>query len=733
MAMPLNSPRPTVLALAVTALMIAPLAHADGTADPSARTLDTVKVTADGEMPGSYTVKGARTATKLDLSLRETPQSVTVVTRQRLDDMGLFSLSDVMGQVTGVSVSVTDSERINYVSRGYTIDNFQIDGMLNTFGGSIKTNTDNVIYERIEVIRGATGLTTGAGDPSGTISMIRKRPTDTFQMGANLTLGRWGNRRLEADLGGPVAWDGRIRARIVAAKQQSDSFRDVYRLDKDVFYGIVQADLSDSTLFEVGYEYQSPHTTGVTWGVVPYWGADGAPANLPRSTNLSASWSAWPIVEKTSFARLEQQLGNGWSVKGNVSHAVRDTDGSVWYGAAGYPRADGTGVTAYISHFNEHSTMDVFDVNVAGPFQLFGREHELVFGLGQSVRKGESEAMSFDSSAPGYTQVPDWRHWTGQVPVLPVTRSGRLSSQDELRQRAAYVAARLRLADPLLAVVGARYGSWETRSWAYGYDAAGNRNSTKRSGYRPDDMLTPYAGLVYDFNSIFSGYVSYTDIFKPQKSRDRNGNYLEPVVGDMYEAGVKAEFFGGLLNASAAMFEGKQDNVAEIDDSVPVNSLPDGSQAYRSTGKGNKVKGWEIETQGSIGEQWNVSAGFAHTVIRNKDGVLQRTTAPQDTFRLNASWRPGGIDGRFWLGGGATWQSRIWNTSTKADGSKANITQDAFYLLNLAGGYRFNENFSAQLNINNLLDKKYFNNVGFYSGVYWGEPRNVTMTLRWKL
>ncbi|MEN5316693.1 TonB-dependent siderophore receptor [[Pseudomonas] hibiscicola] len=732
MAMPLNLPRPSLLALAVTALMIAPLAHADGTAESSARTLDTVKVTADGEIPNSYTVKNARSATRLDLSLRETPQSVTVITRQRLDDMGLFSLSDVMGQVTGVSVSVTDSERINYVSRGYTIDNFQIDGMLNTFGGSVKTNTDSVIYERIEVIRGATGLTTGAGDPSGTISMIRKRPTDTFQMGANLTVGRWGNRRLEADLGGPVAWDGRIRARVVAAKQQSDSFRDVYSLDKDVFYGIVQADLSDSTLFEVGYEYQSPRTTGVTWGVVPYWGADGTPANLPRSTNLSASWSAWPIVEKTSFARLEQQLGNGWSVKGNISHAVRDTDGSVWYGAAGNPRADGTGVTAYISHFNEHSTMDVFDVNVGGPFQLFGREHELVFGLGQSVRKGESEGMDFDYD-DAYAVVPDWRHWTGNVPVLPVTRLGRLSSQNELRQRAAYVAARLRLADPLLAVAGARYGSWETRSWAYGYDANGNRNRTTRTGYRPDDMLTPYAGLVFDFNSIFSGYVSYTDIFKPQNYRDRNGNYLEPVVGNMYEAGVKAEFFGGLLNASAAVFEGKQDNVAEIDDSVPVNSLPDGSQAYRSTGKGNKVKGWEIETQGSIGEQWNVSAGFAHTVIRNKDGVLQRTTAPQDTFRLNTSWRPGGIDGRFWLGGGVTWHSSIWNTSTKPDRSKARITQDAFYLVNLAGGYRFNENFSAQLNINNLLDKKYFNNVGFYNGVYWGEPRNVTVTLRWKL
>ncbi|KAG0933244.1 hypothetical protein G6F31_016362 [Rhizopus arrhizus] len=165
--------------------------------------------------------------------------------------------------------------------------------------------------------------------------------------------------------------------------------------------------MSTGSTRTLGYEYQSPHTTGVTWGVVPYWGADGAPANLPRSTNLSASWSAWPIVEKTSFARLEQQLGNGWSVKGNVSHAVRDTDGSVWYGAAGYPRADGTGVTAYLSHFNEHSTMDVFDVNVGGPFQLFGREHELVFGLGQSVRKG-ARLASLDRPGAGTAGDPLW-------------------------------------------------------------------------------------------------------------------------------------------------------------------------------------------------------------------------------------------------------------------------------------------------------------------------------------
>ncbi|MCL7714248.1 TonB-dependent siderophore receptor [Stenotrophomonas mori] len=736
---PVPSPRPARLAAALaTALLLQASTVLAQSAPGQAATLDTVNVVAEDS--DSYTVKHARTATRLDLSLRHTPQSVTVLTRQQLDDMGLYALSDVMGQVTGVHVSVTDSERINYVSRGYNITNFQVDGMLNTFGGYIKTNTDSALYERIEVVRGATGLTTGAGDPSGSVNYVRKRPSDQFAMSAGMTLGRWGNHRLEADIGGPVALDGRIRARFVAAKQQSDSFRDVYRLDKDVFYGIVQADLGDRTLLEAGYEYQSPETSGVTWGVVPYWGADGKPAGLPRSTNLSARWSQWPIVEKTAFARLEQGLGRDWTLKASYTRSKRDTQGEVWYGASGYPRADGSGVGAFIGAFGERGDMQVFDLNAGGPFRLFGREHELVFGVGQSLRKGEVPAADFDY-ADSYAQVPDWRHWTGDVAPLQIVRHPWLSSRDELKQRAAYVAARLQLADPLLAVLGARYGSWETRSWSYQRGADGTLLGTTRGGYAPDDTLTPYAGLIYDVTRSLSAYVSYTDIFQPQNYRDKHNAYLEPVVGDMWEAGLKAELLDGRLNLSAALFEGEKDNVAELDDSVPEGSLPDGASAYRSTGKGNKVKGWEAEAQGSLGAHWNLSAGYAHTVIRNRLGERQNTTTPVDTFRLNSAWRPGGAWSRLSLGGGLTWQSGIWRLGNRpaddylSSGKtyKSRISQDAVVLLNAFAGYRFSDNLSAQLNITNLLDKKYYNNVGFYDGVNWGEPRNVRLSLRWKL
>lgn len=733
----LPPPRPTLLALALSAALSAPAALAQ-TAPGDATTLDAVKVVAEAD--DAYTVRHARTATRLDLSLRHTPQSVTVLTRQQLDDMGLHAMSDVMGQVTGVHVSVTDSERINYVSRGYNISNFQVDGMLNTFSGYIKTNNDSALYERIEVVRGATGLTTGAGDPSGTINYVRKRPTDQFAMSASVTAGRWGNQRLEADIGGPLALDGRVRARMVAARQQSDSFRDVYRLDKDVFYGIVQADLTSSTLLEAGYEYQSPETSGVTWGVVPYWGVDGQPANLPRSTNLSARWSQWPIVEKTAFARLEQSLGHDWSARASYTRSRRDTQGEVWYGAAGYPRPDGSGVRAYVGVFGERGDMQVLDLNAGGPFRLFGREHELVVGVGQSLRKGEVPATDY-AYPDGYDQVADWRHWDGSVAPLRVSRPGWLAAQDELKQRAAYLATRLQLADPLLAVLGARYGSWETRSWNYTRDSAGKLLGTRRGGYRPDDSLTPYAGLVYDLGAHFSAYASYTDIFQPQNYRDKDNRYLKPVVGDMWEAGLKGEFFDGLLNASAALFRGAKDNVAELDDSVPEGSLPDGASAYRSTGKGNRVKGWEVEAQGRLGERWNLSAGYAHTTVRNPQGVRQNTTTPVDTFRLNASWRPDGAWSRLSLGGGATWQSAIWRMSNRPAADYATsgrtyrspITQDAFFLLNAFASYRFNDNLSAQLNISNLLDRKYYNNVGFYDGVYWGEPRNVRLTLRWKL
>ena len=132
------------------------------------------------EGTGSYTPGTIATATRLVLTPRETPQSISVVTRQAMDDFNMKSIDDVMRYTPGITVATYDSERTAYYSRGFAIQNFQYDGipiLQDAQYSSGHTLTDTVMYDRVEILKGATGLLTGAGGPGGTINMVRKKPT----------------------------------------------------------------------------------------------------------------------------------------------------------------------------------------------------------------------------------------------------------------------------------------------------------------------------------------------------------------------------------------------------------------------------------------------------------------------------------------------------------------------------------------------------------------------------
>ncbi len=206
----------------------------------------TVQARAEGdattEGSGSFTTtRAVATATRLPLTLRETPQSVTVITRERMEQQGLANLTDALNASTGIYTSHLDTQRYSYMARGYAVDNFQVDGMLNTFSYSysyMKTNGDMAIYDRVEVVRGAAGLTTGAGDPSATVNQVRKRLTRHWQGQAAVAIGSHALRRGELDLSGPLAFDGRVRGRLVAALERANSFRPMYRTRNSALYGI---------------------------------------------------------------------------------------------------------------------------------------------------------------------------------------------------------------------------------------------------------------------------------------------------------------------------------------------------------------------------------------------------------------------------------------------------------------------------------------------------------------
>ncbi|VVN93761.1 TonB-dependent siderophore receptor [Pseudomonas fluorescens] len=710
----------------------------------SALELGATNVTAMGlasttENTESYTTGAMSTATRLNLSIKETPQSVSVVTRQQMDDFKLGSLSEAMGQTTGIVVQHNDSDRVSYSSRGYTISNFQVDGMLNTFS-YMKSDSDTIIYDRIEVVRGATGLTTGAGDPSATINMVRKRPTAQWQVQTGVSGGSYDDYYSYLDVGGPLALDGRLRGRGVLAYRDADSFRDKYQQQREVGYGILEADLTDDTVLAVGYDYQNKHVQGSSYGTLPYWNSDGGKANLGRSTNMATSWSSWPIKDKTAFATLEQQLGAGWHFKAAYTHRESDTDGKLYYGGGGFPNEDRSGMTAYLGHMLGTQKMKAYDFNVAGPYSLFGREHEMMLGYGEAERSEESPYLVQGALPPDYLNIPDWKYM-GNIAKYPDTVTGLTGSKDSTRQKAGYLATRLSLTDELHAVLGSRYGSWKASSKTNSYDDNLQLESVDATRQQHNDIWTPYAGLLYDLTPEYTVYVSYTDIFKPQSNRDSNRKYLEPVVGSNYELGLKGSLLEERLNLATALFWSKQDNVAELDDSVPPDPVT-GEEFFKSGGKGNKVQGFEAEVSGEVMAGWNMTAGYTYTHSANGEKQRANTNQPLNMLRLSTAYRLPGDWQALTVGGAVNWQSDVYRAASRpigrdADGevitASANIRQEAYSVVRLMSRYEFDRHLSASLNVDNLFDEKYYDNVGFYNGVFWGDPRTVTLSLDWKL
>ncbi|HEX8610616.1 MAG TPA: TonB-dependent siderophore receptor [Telluria sp.] len=720
------------LALAIRSALLFSIAGAAHAAAPEAvpddAPVSVVEIRGDKDDGSAYGARAASTATRFNLSLRETPQSVTVITRQRMDDMNLTSIADVLVQTPGITVQENDSERTGFSSRGFSISNFQVDGVAANYSSGNSALFDTALYERIEVVRGATGLVTGAGDPSATINMVHKRPTRQLSGSASVNIGSWDMRRVQADISGPLNAAGTVRASLTGVVQNRHSHLDFYKERKIVAGVLVEADLGKESLLSVGADYQHNTPKGTTWGTTPLFFSDGTPAKLPRSYNVAAEWSSWERTYRNLYANLEHRINDDWKVKASYNRLDSTSEGSLFYGGAGYPNRDGTGLTVWNGTFPYEETQDNLDLYLTGAFTLFGRKHELVAGWNGWRREGVTPTVATENPLPFALTIPNLYNWTGKVPQ-PVTWRTGASTSAVTEQSGAYLATRLRLADPLQVIAGARLSTWKTRT--DNFNTSGEfLNATGR--YASKDVLTPYAGVVFDLAPATSLYASYSDLFKPQNYKDKDDNFLDPITGSNVEAGIKAEFFGGRLNAAVAVFEAKQDNLGEEDSSVPQGVfLPDGSRPYISTGKGTKSRGVEAEVSGSPLPGWQLSAGATRSTSRNAKDVVVNTIQPRDMVRMTSTWRLPGQWRDVTIGGGVNWQSEIYTTATGPAG-KVRTSQAAYTLVNLMGRYQITRQLSAAVNVNNLFDKTYYRKVGFYNGGYYGEPRSVSANLRYQ-
>ncbi|MDQ1831346.1 TonB-dependent siderophore receptor [Massilia scottii] len=692
--------RPLVLALSL-ALGHAGAASAADEA-PEAAVLPVITITGANDQNG-YQARDSDSASKLSLTLRETPQSVSVVTRARMDDFRLDNVNDVLANTTGVTVEKVETDRTYYVARGFDIINFQVDGVgMPLVFGNMMGNLDTALFDRVDIVRGANGLAASTGNPSATVNFIRKRPGPALAASAGLTLSSWETRRLDADVSSPLNASGSVKGRMVVVSQQGDSYLDRYATKKNVVYGIVEAKLGSDTLLSIGHAWQDNKSSGGMWGALPLYYTDGSPTNYPAGTNTSADWSHWDNKTNGSFAELNHQLGQGWALKSTLGHNKEASRSKLFYVSGTPDKATGEGLFSYPSAYRSDHSQTLFDIGASGQFNLAGRQHDLAFGASWSrSRLNDLSGYGRGIGTP-LTAATDF---TGGYPQPEFDDRFDGSSYEEVR-KTVYAAARFALADKVKLLTG--FNSTKADSTGLSYGSSKQKSASKTS---------PYVGLVYDVAPQVSLYTSYTEIFSPQSEQDINGVALDPIMGSSAEAGFKSDLLGGKASFSGAIFRARQNNTAEQAD------MNGGKAYYR--GIHAESTGAELEVTGELAKGWLASAGFTRLKVEDSQGKAAKTYVPRRLLRMSTTYRLPAVP-QLKVGANLNWQSDIEREQAPGIVTR----QDSYAVLGLMARYEINRNMTLAVNLNNVTDKKYLTSL-YWSQAYYAAPRSASATLTW--
>ncbi|POA59795.1 MULTISPECIES: TonB-dependent siderophore receptor [unclassified Pseudomonas] len=683
------------------------------------------------EGSNSYAAR-AVTIGKGQHSLREIPQSVTVMTRKQLDDQGLTDLKAAANQTTGLVGVQGVGKGMILSSRGFQIDDWQYDGVpipRNTYSLGNWATQDLIFFDRLEVLRGASGLLQGTGSPGGAINLVRKRGQDAPTVTLTGKAGSWDHYGLQLDAGGPLNDAGTLRGRVVLDEDQSDSFIDKQWSKTHSLYGALDFDFSDDTTLGLAVSRSEAESRPMIRGLPRH--ADGSPVDVPRSTYSGARWNHSQINVTTLYADLEHRFNQDWTFKVGAVRMSEDNDSTQQrtQTIADGLDADGSGVqyADWVTDFD--NTKIGLDMNLTGRFEGLSMEQEVTLGGNYSKMASDDVfARTFNNGGNIFAIEHD------RPPIsydsLLNTPGGRAThSRYDIRQKGLYGSWRIKPVQDLTLVLGSRV-SW----YDYRYDASDYQAITRKATVQsPSTMtnngeVTPYAGFIYDLSRQWSLYASYTDVFEPQSSRTASGSVLQPVIGTNYEVGLKGELLDGRVNTSLALFRYDQKNRAVQDKASGFAC--DGW--YCSTASGQvRSQGLEAEVSGEVLDRLQLSAGYTYNTTKilkdpQEQGRTFSTWTPKHMLRVWGDYRLDGGWSKVSTGLGFTSQSHTlgYERSYKVPG---------YTVWNARIAYQVNDQVSLALNAYNLFDKHYYisgyNQLGGNNS--FGDPRNFMLSVKY--
>lgn len=707
----------------------------------SSPTLPAVRVSAASQRDTATENTGSYTTSEVTLArgqtLREIPQSVSVVTRQQMDDQNMTSLDDVMRAMPGITTGGLGlgGRGNSYYTRGLSAASVMVDGVadfgllssgLNLEGSNL---TSMAIYDHVEVLRGADGLYGGLGDSAGTINLVRKRPTRDWQTRVHLSAGSWNTYQAEADLSGPIALDGKLRGRLVVARNNAGYFTENASSRSDLVYGVGELDLGPRSRLTVGGYYS--HDRGRPQGGELMRNSDGSDPHLARQSSLVAPWSTFMKENTNAFAELRHDFNDAWQVQASINH--NRTRNSRYYAVIGEP-ADEANIRVRGGGYPGKTLS--WDMHLKGKGKLAGRNWDVLLGF-----DGNSEQMAYDfrwnfvyaGAAYNRSPIADPRNIDWALYPRPLAFNRESLGQLDEAQRGAYARFKFEVIERLNLIVGARTSRYRYQYGFTSYDSDSQPESTSTSGYRESGIVTPYAGLVYDLNASWTAYASLANVYRSQASNLKGpppgAGPIDPLEGRNYEIGVKGDLGRG-FTTNVALYRLERSGQSSRDTSYEFVPGDQGSCCF--VNKGETIsQGIDVEVQGEIMPGLQISASYVYNNIRDKtDGNVPYNTvvAPRHSAKLWTRYQLTGSLSRAAVGGGLTAQSRLY-----AQGNDYYFAQGGYLLTNLFASWDLSREWQLGLNLNNLFDRKYYASIIEPSyGNYYGEPLRWTLSLRGK-
>ena len=662
-----------------------------------------------GPVQGYHATRSA-SATRTDTAIHETPQSISVVSKDVVEDLGATRLQDALDYAGGVGRANNFGGQglTTFTVRGFTTGEFYRNGFPINRGYPNMPDANTI--ERLEVLRGPATMLYGRGDPGGTFNVVSKQPLAERTVTLGSQLNDQGMKRGTLDASGPLDEEGRLAYRLNVVGEGGDTFRDHVETERYGVTPVITWQATDDTKVTFEGDFMR-NNHPLDRGLTRFPNQRGTPS---RDT-FWGDKDAGKLHNDNNMAQLrfEHALSDNWTLGGGFQWL----DGSLKGNAieANGPGSLGTDGRTLQRNFNYRKlewTDKDYQLNLTGHFSTGGFDHTLLTGI--EYEDYDYKSIIQRSSAVAGTYPIDIFDPVYGQPRPALTRTPT-HDKENLKTYAAFVQDQVALTERLKVLAGARFERFE-----HDY-----QNYVGKSWQAADNAVTPRVGVIYDLTDTIAVYADAARSFKPNTGASREGGGFAPEKGKSYEMGIKWEALDRQLSVDAAIYQIEKKNVLTTD---PVdNTFSVAAGQVRS-------RGFDLNVAGNLTPEWRVIGGYAYVDAEvTRDNTLRFGTRlmniPRNSFSLlNVyEFQDGALKGLGLGVGGKYVDQRAGQTANTA------FSMDAYTVVDLLGYYKVNEHVRLNLDVKNLFNREYeegaFGNIYAYPGA----PRTVQVGIAYTL